>query len=615
MDKIVQWNIRGFNGNYEELQILLKDLSPNVLALQETLLAPGKKIKVEGYSSEIEKPATITDNDGLSGGVCLLIKKSLIYSPVHLNTNLQAVAARITLHKTITVCSLYLSPSVTVYKQDLLNLIQQLPKPYLLLGDFNGHSPVWGSDHSSTRGLLLENIFLEQDLCVLNEGSPTYFYSPNGTFSCLDLSVSDPSLVLDFEWSVHNDLHGSDHFPVILSSSLSEPVSITKHFLFKKANWDLFTLKVNNELNEEIVLNSEDPAGKITSIILDSAKLAIPTSSETPQIPKTPWFDEECRAIRSERKKAQRLVFRQPSEKNVRNHQKLRAKSRHIYKLSRRKSWKQFVSSLKFKVSTKKVWKVIKKIKGKNTCPSFHHLKLEDHFITEKQAVANLLASTIHNNSSYINSTVFSKIKSKRENKSCNFNSDNCESYNMPFTLDELKSALQSCNDSAAGPDEIHYSLLKHLSESSLICLLKVYNHIWTTGSFPPSWRKAHIIPIPKPGKDLSNPSNYRPIALTSCICKLMEKMVNCRLMWYLETEGLLAQQQCGFRKYHSTVDHLIRLESTIRNAFINKKHVIAIFFDLEKAYDTTWKFGILSDLSNLGFRGRLPLFIKKLSK
>ncbi len=55
------------------------------------------------------------------------------------------------------------------------------------------------------------------------------------------------------------------------------------------------------------------------------------------------------------------------------------------------------------------------------------------------------------------------------------------------------------------------------------------------------------------------------------------------------------------------TIDNLVRLESFIRNGFINKQHVVSVFFDLEKAYDTTWKYGILSDLHNMGFRGRMP--------
>ena len=87
--------------------------------------------------------------------------------------------------------------------------------------------------------------------------------------------------------------------------------------------------------------------------------------------------------------------------------------------------------------------------------------------------------------------------------------------------------------------------------------------------------------------------------------------MVNSRLMWKLETDELLAKQQCGFRKHHSTVDHLVRLETTIRNAFVRRHHVVAVFFDMEKAYDTAWKGGILSDLHDLGFRGHLPKFVK----
>ena len=90
-----------------------------------------------------------------------------------------------------------------------------------------------------------------------------------------------------------------------------------------------------------------------------------------------------------------------------------------------------------------------------------------------------------------------------------------------------------------------------------------------------------------------------------------MEKMINVRLMWKLETDRLLAKEQCGFRKHRSTIDHLVHLETKIRNAFINKQHVVAIFFDLEKAYDTTWKAGILHDLHDLGFRGHLPLFVQ----
>ena len=66
--------------------------------------------------------------------------------------------------------------------------------------------------------------------------------------------------------------------------------------------------------------------------------------------------------------------------------------------------------------------------------------------------------------------------------------------------------------------------------------------------------------------------------------------MINKLLVWFLETNNILTNIQCGFRKNSSTTDQLVRLETFIRDAFVKKEHAVSIFFDLEKAFDTTWK-------------------------
>ena len=96
---------------------------------------------------------------------------------------------------------------------------------------------------------------------------------------------------------------------------------------------------------------------------------------------------------------------------------------------------------------------------------------------------------------------------------------------------------LQKSSDSATGLDDVHYDILPHLSDTDSSVFLQIHDEIRKNGSFPPPWGEAVIIPISTPGNDTSNPNNYRPIALTSCLCKTMERMVNTPLMWSLETQ------------------------------------------------------------------------------
>ena len=608
MGTVIQWNCRGFRSNYEELVLLNKLFCPAVFALQETFLKTTSAVTFQNFSVTHKS----SDDERPSGGVALLIKKDIPFNIVDLNTPLEAVAAQISVGKTITICSLYLSPSQTISRQALEDLIDQLPSPFLLLGDFNGHNHLWGSDHHDPRGLLLEDIFSTFDLSLLNNGDSTYIHPATGTKSVLDLSVCQPSLLLDFEWSVHNDLCGSDHFPVLLKTTTTVDEPNIGKYIFKTADWPTFQQMCLSDLSEETLLSYNDPISEFSKRLTSIADKTIKKTSASSTKPKVPWFDTECKDAIKGRKKLQRKLFHHPTQENLLNFKRARAKTRALIKNKKRTSWKQFCNTLNSKTPAQKVWKAIRKIKGKGGKSSIRHLKENGKLITDKQNIVNLLASTLAENSSSNNyCPEFQRIKREKEKKTCDFSSENLEDYNLPFTLEELKQALRKSNNSVAGPDDIHYQLLTHLPERTLLTLLQLFNSVWLEETFPDSWREATIIPIPKPGKDTSNPNNYRPIALTSCLCKTMERMVNARLMWFLESEGALTPLQCGFRPHHSTLDHLIRFESFIRNAFVKKEHVLVIFFDLEKAYDTTWKHGILSDLADLGVKGHLPGFIK----
>ena len=118
----------------------------------------------------------------------------------------------------------------------------------------------------------------------------------------------------------------------------------------------------------------------------------------------------------------------------------------------------------------------------------------------------------------------------------------------------------------APGPDGIH-NLLKHLTEDILKILKKILDKIWTSANFPDQRRA--LIPIPKPNKDHTNPLNYWPITLTSCLCKVLERMIVTRFTWYLGKSRILGRSQCGLRKHRSTIDHLVSQERYPQHAFV----------------------------------------------
>ena len=605
MAKFLHWNIKGVNSNFEDLKILVNDHQPKIVSLQETLC---NGFNLAGYKP-LHKKIHPSDR-----GVSLMVDNSIVSSPVVLQTDLEALATRVTVgKKTYTFCNLYLSPNQTYSKASLENLLDQLPRPAVLMGDLNAHHPLWGSTSSNKRGEDLVEIFSLRNLCVLNDGSTTFVHCHYKTTSCLDLTVVDPAIALDFNWSVSDDLHGSDHYPILLTNTAFEEEDKEDRYNLNKANWPLFDDNCRGRIKDEAVfIEGTCPVESFTRILNDAVEDSIPKLNMRNRRPKVPWFNNECREAKKRRKKDLHRFRNAPTLINMLAYRQSRARCRYIMRNAKRSSWQDFCSSLNSKAKASTVWRAIRRIKGKKEGPSLQHLDVGGQPLTDKKSIVNLLASTLEDISSAEQlNPVFQKIKSQSERRRLDFRSEGKEDYNVPFSLSELKEALKKSKDSAVGPDNIHYQFLKRLPESGLNVLLKVYNQVWESGVFPPSWREALVIPIPKPGKDTTKPENYRPIALTSCLCKTMERMVNARLVHCLESTDAFANEQCGFRKGRSTTDHLVRFESFVRDAFARDKHVVAIFFDLEKAYDTTWKRGILNRLYELGFRGRLAHFLE----
>ncbi|GFX60398.1 RNA-directed DNA polymerase from mobile element jockey [Trichonephila clavipes] len=120
------------------------------------------------------------------------------------------------------------------------------------------------------------------------------------------------------------------------------------------------------------------------------------------------------------------------------------------------------------------------------------------------------------------------------------------------------------------------------------------------------------VIPILKPNKNASECKNYRPISLTSTLCKLMERVIHRRLMNWLIENKKLHFYQTAFRTHHSTTDQLFYLNQSIIDGFQEKPHkkTLAVFLDISAAFDRVWRQKLVHTIQGTGINGKALLWI-----
>ncbi|GFN80682.1 RNA-directed DNA polymerase from mobile element jockey [Plakobranchus ocellatus] len=164
-----------------------------------------------------------------------------------------------------------------ISKLSLGELFEQFPKPFLLLGDYNAHSPAWGDSRRDGRGRMLEEFIAENDLIILHSGEQTFVHSAYHSTLAIDMAVTSPSIAAECSWAAHSDLFGSDHFPIFLTltSHFDANVNIPS-FNVQKADWSRFGDLCKLSLDDSVA-----DIEKFTSKLLDAARSSIPSHKGT----------------------------------------------------------------------------------------------------------------------------------------------------------------------------------------------------------------------------------------------------------------------------------------------------------------------------------------------
>ena len=181
----------------------------------------------------------------------------------------------------------------------------------------------------------------------------------------------------------------------------------------------------------------------------------------------------------------------------------------------------------------------------------------------------------------------------------------------MDFTEGEIKKKIADLKtNKSPGPDGFLPKVLKEVCDEVSRHLCAIFNMSIRTGCVPRDWREAEVTPIFKKG-DRNQPSNYRPISLTSIVGKLMESIMVDKVTSYLESNLLLRSSQHGFRRQRSCLTNLVEFFHFVFSEHDREKAVDVIYLDLKKAFDKVPHRRLLKKVRALGIAGAVGDWIE----
>ena len=182
---------------------------------------------------------------------------------------------------------------------------------------------------------------------------------------------------------------------------------------------------------------------------------------------------------------------------------------------------------------------------------------------------------------------------------------------NLVVTEEMVKNKILSLNvHKSSGPDEIHPRLLTALADFISKPIALLFNKTIEVGEMPKDWKRAYVSPIYKKGAR-NKAENYRPISLTSVVCKMLESFVKAAILKHMLGNNLLSSKQYGFINGRSTSTQLLKYLDECIESIVNGQVVDTIYLDFAKAFDTVPHCRLLGKLASYGIKGKILNWIK----
>jgi ribonuclease HI len=599
MVKIVQINVGKRRLAGGELHNLISKEKIEIALIQEPYTGNDKQIKrlpdgVTHYNAkndEIPRSCIWVSRNLNNKSKCIQLKE---YSDcdttvIRLNITLEGGGV-----KNIIICSAY-CPNDNVNRgkviNDKLNSLVSKCKDEnieLIIGcDANSHHEIWGSKKECPRGKKLLDYITSNNLHILNRGNePTW--RQNDKKDVIDLTLSTVNIGRRIiNWKVNTGESFSDH-KYIQMEIKTDKLEPEKFRGKKNTNWvgyrETITRLLSRPMRDIVDSRTLDKeASRLTEAILDAYKAnsRLTVNSKKCQLK---WQSSK---LLEQRKKLRKLHNTAHRSKNV-NLWRLYKNELNIYKADCKKamseSWKNEMNEIESISEVARLQKILEKKSTARTGT----LKKDDGSYTKD----------VEENNKILLETHFPQCEVMEGNEEydnvlpdeSNMNDANANYINESISIEKINWAIDSFSPyKAAGEDGIFPALLQKAKDLIGENLQTLFGKSLELGYIPKCWRGTMVAFIPKPGKpDYDLAKAYRPISLMSFILKTLEKLIDRNIRLNELKENDIHRKQFAYQEGKSTEDALHDLVTKLDESILAKKVSIAVFIDIEGAFDNT---------------------------
>ena len=620
-------NIDGNGSNFDSLLVELDQFTHkfSVIALAETNTDQALKdlYPIPGYNSFYQ---STMENKAKGTGVAIYVADHLNAEIIEniggCSPDIESLFVRITLPNnpnSFTCGVVYRPPNgnCETFINEFNHINSLLPNSNIrILGDFNLDLLKINSLSSNNNCIQFEDSFINAGLTPVIS-IPTH-RREGCKPSCIDniLTSSPENTIL----SGTIDSLTSDHLAVfeITSSHIETEPKQEKHvklYDYSNKNLENFVQKLENDLNEISEINEfSDFTGIFHNALDSTCKLPRPKiTKRTPQ--NNPWITDSIKtAIEKKHEMKEDWV------------KSIVAKTKPLGDLCLKKRFSDYRRVLKAVINTakntysstkivenkhdrKKVWHIINELRGKSKKVIKPTIVIDNKKIIDRRVIANEFNKYFNSIASKLNESIVnlsdSKFSSFEEfllpsNKNSIFLND-CSTSELLDIIKDLDNNKSS---------DIPIRVIKKTAHVICPFLSLYFNRYMAAGHFPDTLKVGKVTPIFKKG-NTEDVGNFRPVSTLPIFGKIFEKIIYKRIYEFAVSQKILNQNQFGFRKSHGTsyaVNYSVKI---VQDALKQRKHMLGIFIDLSKAFDTIDHGNLLVKLDRYGIRGNANCLIK----